>query len=140
MIDNHQLQIDLIALLKAETTITSLLKTVDEVREHQYMGKTFGIPAVRVHIAANTPHITREQCDQSTVNFSILCYAEEASSKVAQQLAQAVNDFLHRKDIAGTGYHGFIYSNGLGSPEVVGMEPTLWRVTCGYFMNVYPTS
>ena len=140
MIDNHQHQIDLIALIKAEPTITSLLKTADEVREHQYMGKKFGVPAIRVHISANTPHITRENCDHSTVNFTILCYAEEASSKISQQLAAAVNDFLHRKDFAGIGYRAFVYSTGLGSPEVVGSEPTLWRVTCGYFMNVYPTS
>jgi len=140
MIDNHQIQVDLVTLLKGETTVTGLLKTTDEVREHQYMGKKYGVPAVRVHIASNTPHITRDRCDQSTANFMILCYAEEASSKVSQQLAKAVNDFLHEKDFAGTGYHAFIYSNGLGSPEVVGSEPALWRVTCGYFMNIYPTS
>jgi len=140
VIDNHQVQIDLIALLKAETTVTSLLKTVEEVREHQYMGKGYGVPAVRVHIAPNTPHLARAQCDHSTVNFSILCYDEEASSKKVQQLAAAVNVFLHKKDFAGTGYHGWIYLSNLGSAEVVGMEPTLWRVTCGYFMNIYPTN
>jgi len=139
MIADHEVQIDLIALLQGETTITTLLDSADEVREHQYMGKSYALPALRIHISGNTPHITRQECDHSTVNFSVLCYTEEASSKNCRQLSKAVNDFLHRKDIAGTGYHGWIYSSGLGTPEVVGAEPTLWRITCTYFMNVYPS-
>lgn len=140
MISDHEVQLDLIALLKAETSITALLASSSEVREHQYLGKSFNVPALRIHIASNTPHIPRQQCDHSTVNFSVLCYTEDASSKNVRLLAKAVNDFLHRKDIAGTGYHAWIYSSGLGTPEVVGMEPTLWRVTCTYFLNAYPTS
>lgn len=139
MISDHEIQEDMITLLQGEATVTDLLHSAEEVREHQYMGKAYRAPALRIHIAANVPHIPRQQCDHSTVNFSVLCYTEEDSSKRVRILAKAVNNFLHRKDISGNGYHAWVYSTGLGTPEVVGSEPTLWRVTCAYFMNVYPS-
>lgn len=139
MIDSAQIQIDLIAALKAEATIINLLQSSAEIREAFYMGADFGYPAIRVKIDNHSPINSADPCDHSVVSFSILCYTEEASSLTCQQLAAVVNDFLHRKHFTGTGYViRRIRSAGLSGAGAIGRN--IWMVTCAYAGTVRPTT
>jgi len=139
MIDTAQIQIDLVAALKAETTITTLLHSSAEVREASFMGADFRYPTIRIRIDNHSPINNADPCDHSTLAFSILCYAEDASSLVCQQLAAAVNDFLHRKHFTGTGYViRRIRSAGLSGAGPIGQQT--WMVTCAFAGTIRPTT
>ena len=139
MIDNAQIQIDLIAALIAESTITTLLQSSAEVREANFMGADFRYPTIRVRIDNNSPINEADPCDHSVVTFSILCYTEEASSLTCQQLATAVNNFFHRKHLTGTGYViRRIRSGGLSGAGAVGRN--IWMVSCAFVGTVRPTT
>ncbi|MHA2135896.1 MAG: hypothetical protein ACW99J_18720 [Candidatus Thorarchaeota archaeon] len=139
MIDNAQIQTDVVAAIKAESTITSLLHSSAEVREANFMGADFRYPTIRVRIDNHSPINNIDPCDHSVVSFSILCYTEEASSLTCQQLAAAVNDFLHRKHFTGTGYViRRIRSAGLSGAGAVGQN--IWMVNCAFAGTVRPTT
>lgn len=139
MIDNAQIQIDLIAAIKSEATITDLLHSIAEVREANFMGADFRYPTIRARIDNHSPIISADPCDHSVVSFSILCYAEDASSLVCQQVAAAVNNFFHRKHLTGTGYViRRIRSAGLGGAGAVGRN--IWMVNCAFAGSVRPTT
>lgn len=138
MIGNAQIQEDLVALLKAESTIIDLLASASEVREANFMGADFRYPTIRVKIESNSPFDSADPCDHSSVVFSILCYAEEASSKSCQDLAAAVNTFLHRRFITGTGYKiPRLRSSALSGASAI--DQNTWMVRCGFVGNVRPT-
>jgi len=139
MIDNAQIQEDLVSLLKGEMTITNLLASANEVREANFMGADFSYPTIRVKVENSSPFDSADPCDHSSVVFSVLCYTEEASSKTCQNLAAAVNDYLHRKFITGTGYIiARLRSSGLGGAGAI--DQNTWMVRCGFVGNVRPTS
>lgn len=139
MIDNAQIQEDLVALLKAETSITDLLASTNEVREANFMGADFRYPTLRVKIENNSPFDSADPCDHSSVVFTILCYTEQASSKTCQDLAAAVNSFLHRRFVNGTGYKiPRIRSSGLSGAGPIAQNT--WMVRCGFVGNVRPTT
>ena len=139
MIDNAVIQADLITALKAEATITDLLTSSAEIREANFMGADFGYPAIRVRIESNSPVNQADPCDHSELTFTVFCYTEEASSLTCQQLAAAVNDFLHRKHFTGTGYViRRLRSGGLSGPSPVGRN--IWMVMCPYGGTVRPTT
>jgi hypothetical protein len=139
MIDNAIIQADLIAAIKAETTITSLLSTAAEIREASFMGADFAYPAVRVRIENNSPVNQADPCDHSELTFTVFCFTEEASSLTCQQLAAAVNNFFHRKYLTGTGYVICrIRSGGLSGPSPIGAET--WMNMCQYGGTVRPTT
>lgn len=138
IITNDTLQIDLIALLLAEASITGLLGDASDVREHNYMAKNFKYPNVRIGIILNEPYLERDQCTHSRAMFAVRCYTEDSSSGSCQELAAAVVDFLHKKFITGTGWKGKSYLVSMGGPETIRDE--LWRVENMFTMNLYPTS
>ncbi|HDZ25461.1 hypothetical protein LCGC14_1274950 [marine sediment metagenome] len=138
MIGNAQIQEDLVTLLKAELSVTSLLASSAEVREASFMGGDFSYPTLRIKVENNSPFDNADPCDHASVVFSILCYSEEASSKSCQDLAAAVNNFLHRRFITGTGYKiPRLRSSGLGGPGPI--DQNTWMVRCGFVGNVRPT-
>lgn len=139
MIDNAVIQADLITALKAETTITDLLTSSAEIREAYFMGSDFGYPAIRVRIENNSPVNQADPCDHSELTFTVFCYTEEASSLTCQQLADAVNNFLHRKHFTGTGYViRRLRLAGLSGPSPVGRN--IWMVMCPYGGTVRSTT
>ena len=138
MIDTWQILADLISALRGESTITSLLASAQEVREINYMGDEFGFPAIRVRIDTHEPMRGTEPCDNSIAIFSIFVYTEDASSLLCQQVTAAVKSFLHRSQLAGTGYNiATILSTGISAPAPTG--PQTWMQRSGYRGNVYPS-
>jgi hypothetical protein len=137
MIPNHTIQADVLADLLAYAALTSLLNSAGEVREDQYQGTVFGYPAVRVAILNQTPIIGPEQCDLASLVLSVRCFAEEASSKMADTLAGLANDRLHRRNFFGTGWMSWLRSAGLiGALRV---DERLWRSEAIITGTVYPT-
>lgn len=139
MIANNIIQADLVADLKAFTTLTDVLASADEVREDQYQGTVFDYPAVRVAINQQIYRDNSDQCDVARVTFSIRCFAEPASSLLADRIAGIVNDRLHKRIFRGTGYNiPRIRSRGLSS--AVRTPNTLWRAEAFFEGNVFLTS
>lgn len=138
MITNDIIQIDLIALLNGETTITDLLGTDEAAREAFFQSKEITYPQIRVSVMGNDPYNNREQCDHSSFVFTIRCFAEDSSSGPCQVLGAAVTNFMHRKFIAGTGWKGWSRLSSLTGPATI--REHLWRVEAMFRMNIYPTS
>lgn len=137
MIANPVIQADILADLKAYTTMVVLLAS-GEVREDQYQGTVFHYPAIRVAVLNQTPIVGPEQCDLATLAFSVRCYAEEASSKMAETLAGLANDRFHRRNFHGTGWVSWLRSAGLiGALRV---DERLWRSEALFAGTVYPTA
>lgn len=138
MIDPTVIQADLLSDLLAFSAMTGLLKTANEVREDQYQGTVFGYPAIRLQILNQTPIIGPEQCDLATLAFSVRCFAEEASSKMAETLAGLANSRFHRRNFHGTGWMSWLRSAGLiGAMRV---DERLWRAEALFTGTVYPSS
>ncbi len=138
MITNDVFQKDLIALLNAEASITTLLDANESARESFYQSKEIAYPQMRVSVLSNTPFHSREQCDHSNMAFAIRCFAEDSSSGTCQELAAAVVDFLHRKFITGTGWRGWSRLSTVTGPATI--REHLWRVEAMFSINLYPTT
>jgi len=137
LISNEVVQADFIAALKAHATLTALLSSgASGVKEDQYQGKNIGFPAVRYNLIDQRPYNEREQCTHSILGFSIRCYAEGASSKVADQVAGVVVGFLHRRNIQGTGWYGFV--RAINTNGAVHITEDLWMTEAYFQANVYP--
>lgn len=137
MIANEVLQADLLADLLAYTTLTALLASAAEVREDQYQGTKFAYPAVRLAILQQTPISERENCDHARLALAVRCYAEEASSKLADTIAGVVNGRWHRRNFHGTGWYTWLRSEGLVS--AIRVSERLWRAEALFGGVVYPT-
>jgi len=135
---NDVIQIDLMALLNGEATITDLLDADEKVREAYFQSKDIAYPQVRVSIMSNDPYNDRDQCEHSSVLFAIRCFAEDSSSGTCQVLGAAVTNFLHKKFITGTGWKGWSRLSSLTGPATI--REHLWRVEAMFSMNVYPTT
>lgn len=138
MIPNQVIQADFITDLLAYSALTGLLASAQEVREDQYQGTVFAFPAVRVAILNQTPIIGPEQCDLALLTFSIRCFAEEASSKMADTLAGLANDRFHRRNFHGTGWLSWLRSAGLIG--AIRMDERVWRSEALFVGTVYPTA
>lgn len=137
LISNDVIQADVIAALKTHAPLTIVLSaSADGVKEDQYQGKNIGFPAVRFNLIDQRPYIEREQCFHSILNFSVRCYAEGASSLKADQVAGIVTAYLHKLNLQGTGWYGFIQlvtTNG-----AVHVTEDLWMTEAFFKANVYP--
>jgi hypothetical protein len=137
LISNDVIQADLIASLKSHGTLTTLLNAgATGVKEDQYQGKNIGFPALRVNLIDQRPYNDREQCTHSILNFSIRCYAEGASSLKADQVAGVVVAYLHRKELEGTGWYGFIRT--INTNGAIHVTEDLWVTEAFFQANVYP--
>jgi|MudIll2142460700_1097286.scaffolds.fasta_scaffold00009_6 hypothetical protein len=137
LISNEVIQADFITALKGRAALTTLLSSgAVGVKEDQYQGKNIGFPAVRYNLIDQRPYNEREQCTHSILNFSIRCYAEGASSKKADQVAGVVVAFLHRYNIQGTGWYGFVRT--INTNGAVRITEDLWMTEAFFQANVYP--
>jgi hypothetical protein len=136
MIGNDIIQADFITALKGAATITALLASAAEVKEDQYQGTDFGLPAIRFALMQQTPLREGSPCDHTKCNFAVRCYSEEASSKQADQIATAVNDFLHGYNIQGATWYGWVTNTSLvGATRA---SERLWRAEVVCKCSVYP--
>jgi hypothetical protein len=136
VIDNQVIQADLVAWLKTQASLTSLLANATEVREDQYQGTVFLYPNVRLAMGIQVPITESGQCDLARLTFSIRAYAEGGSSKVADTIAGAAHRLLHRKQFKGTGWSSWFYGAGLDSATRTSEK--LWRAEASFMGVVYP--
>jgi hypothetical protein len=136
MIGNDIIQGDFIMKMKTATTITSLLVSAEDIKEDQYQGTDFNFPAIRFALMQQTPLPAGSPCDHAKCNFAVRCYSEEASSKQVDQLATAVNDFLHGYNIQGATWYGWVTNTSLvGASRAT---ERLWRSEVVCECSVYP--
>lgn len=138
MISNQVIKADVIADLKADTTITALLNSSDDIKESQYQGADFSFPAVRLAIQSNQAILESFPCDHALLLFGIRCYSEDPSSRAVEILANTVNVAYHRLTFAGTGWYARLYSAGL--IPAMRVSDKLWRSEVLLQGNIYPTS
>lgn len=128
MISNATIQKALIAKLKANSALTTLLGGDTEVREQQWQGRDFTYPAIRVNLIQQLPMFSMDPCSWFSLTFSVYSLSEDRSSYEADALASAVNDALHEKgwseESDGFRFHK-IRSIGLNS--AVRMSERVWR-------------
>lgn len=138
MIPDWQIQADVVADLKAFTNLTALLAGADTaVKEDQYQGTVFLYPGIRVAIVQQTPLPDVDQCDLARLTAAVRCYAEGASSKVADTVAGVVNARLHRRyPFHGTGWQSFLRCEGLIG--AIRVSERLWRAEVLFGGVVYP--
>lgn len=79
--------------MQANVSIMALLDDANEVRESNWSGSEFTYPNYRVRINNITPF---QDCYQS-LDASIVCYSEEASSRQAEEMAGVVANQFHDK-------------------------------------------
>ena len=96
MLRNDQVQAGIVAYIKAQSDITSLLKDgVDEVREDNWQGREFTYPNIRVRLIDNQP--SEPECNLHSVILSFLVFSEDPSSQEADRIAGIINNTLHGK-------------------------------------------
>lgn len=89
MISNVDIQSAWIAKLKANTAVTSLVSSV-EVREDSWKGTDFVYPNIRVRLTLLSPQIPNNNCRIFKSDVTIMCFSEQKSSKLADQIAGVV--------------------------------------------------
>ncbi len=134
MLNNNDVQAGLVAYLQAQTTTTvALLNSTAEIKEDQWQGTTFVYPAVRVDLG---PQLPKGNCGGGEVDFSILCYSEDASSNEADELAGIVNNDLHTKAFTQSSVRYSIYSRGL--IPAIREDDRTWRSEATFHATVEP--
>lgn len=137
MIPGHRIQQDLVADLKADTVLTALLASTSEVRESWYQGADFFYPTVRVSVDDNAAITNRgEQCDHSSLMFTIRCYDEGGSSFGSNKVAEAVNNRLHRRNFHGVGWYSWFRNASYMAPRRV--SDKVWMTEVAFTGTVYP--
>ncbi len=138
MIAPHVIQADIVSDILTQTSITSLLGAVTEVREHQYQGTIFSYPTIRVEIISQTPILGPEPCDLATLNLALRAYTEGGSSRSCSVILGAITDAYHRNIFSASTWNCWFLSTGVINPARQGSK--LWRGEVILSGTVYPTS
>ncbi len=105
MIRNDQVQAAIIARLKSNSTITSLVvsgtSASDEIyrsdiREDNWEATNFGYPNIRVRLLPSSP-LGDIDCSLIKFSVSLMAFSEQASSMEADKIAGIINNELHGK-------------------------------------------
>ena len=88
-----EVQIALLAYLKGQASLTSLLSASGDIKETQWQGAEFVYPAVRL---GNDVLPSQDGCTPDDVEGAILCFSEQKSSKQCSLIAAATSRILHR--------------------------------------------
>ncbi len=141
MVDNAVIQAAIVAKLKADAPLVAWLaarSSGTEIREAQWQGTVFSLPATRVNVGTQTPLENGPCAPYNTdVDFIVTAFSEQDSSKEADTLAGLVNNALLGKSLAGTGFKsGLIRSEGLTGALRVESD-RLWRSFGLYRVNIY---
>lgn len=140
MISNDLVQAAIISRLQADAALIAWLTAegaVSEIREAQWQGRTFVYPAVRVQVGTqlaggNGPCYTTT----GETAFTIYCFGEDDSSRLADQLAGLVDDALLGRHLSGSGFStGPVLSDGL--IKAVRTGERVWQATFLGRMQLY---
>lgn len=131
MIPNDDVQAGVISKFKAESTITSLLSSSNEIKEEQYQGTDFLYPAIRIKIGTQTNNRASPFCGFGYLPFTVRVFSEKKSSQEADNIAGVIAKFIHGNYIKGT---GFILNNieCIGLVGAIRLENQLWmsEISC----------
>lgn len=119
-ISNDLLQAALVAYLKAQTTLTSVI-TSAEIRENTWKGTTFSYPNVRIELTRNTPE--KDHCPQS-IDVTFQVFSEKPDSQQADQIAGIITTILHDKQIGQNGLKIYLYATNV---QPAYAENNTWR-------------
>jgi hypothetical protein len=100
-IDNEQFKAAIIAEMKGRSVITSVLSSVEEIRESQYQGTTYGYPNVRVRVIENVPYGSSGCYHKIQVGIQV--NSEEKSSKEADHISGIIGKELHDSSFSQNG-------------------------------------
>lgn len=89
MISNSLIQGAWISRLKSIANITALVPAI-EIRENLWKGSDFTYPNVRVKLGNLTPQVPNNNCQIFKSEVSILVFAEQKSSKQADDIAGVI--------------------------------------------------
>lgn len=92
-------QADLLAYLKAQSPVTSLLGSSGNIKETQWQGEDFDYPAIRI---GNDIIPNIDGCSADAIEGTITIHTEQKSSKTASQIASAVANSLHFANFVGS--------------------------------------
>lgn len=88
-----EVQIALLAYLKAQTSLTSLLANSGQIKETQWQGEDFSYPAIRT---GNDILPSQDGCSPDGVEGTVYIFSEQKSSKQCSLVAAEVSRILHR--------------------------------------------
>lgn len=139
MIETWQFQNDLYTRLKTITWPEGAVVEDSNILEDFVQSRDFGYPAIRMDVRSFLSDVDVDQCDITLVRFSLHCYCEGTSSLVADKIAGACNNNLHRSQFLGTQYQiPRLRNAGLFQAERI--KETLWRATVMFTGNAYAGS
>ncbi len=138
MLSNAVIQADIVADLKAFSSLVSRLKDANEIKEDQYQGTQFAYPAIRIALGRQVPYRVPELCDHMTLTFSIRVYSELTSSMEADEIAGIIANRYHRFFFRGTGWTGYMMRTAVVSAAL--WTEKLWRAEAFFQVHVYPTT
>ena len=88
-----EVQIALLAYLKAQTSLTVLLASAGQIKETQWQGVDFVYPAVRLGLDVMP---NKQDCPPDEVEGSVFVFTEDKSSRRCSQISGEVSRILHR--------------------------------------------
>lgn len=141
MVGNDVIQAAIVAMLKADTALTTWLaarSTAGEIREAQYQGTAFAYPAVRAAVGDQTPIGDTCYTKKAEVTFELWCYSEHDSSQECDQLAKLANDAVFGKRLNGTGFASLVVLCD-SFPHAARTGDKLWETFSLYRMEIYET-
>ena len=97
-------QADLIAKLKATTSLTSVLPSgTYSIKEYEWQGDEFQYPNVRFDLEDNRYELDeQEKCQLQNIEFSIYIYSEQRTSKECSQIKGVIATALIGLGFTGT--------------------------------------
>lgn len=102
----------MLAYLKSQSVVTSLLNSSKEIRERQWQGEDFQFPAIRVSLDF-MPSING--CGPDDADFVIEVFSDTPSSLEADTISGVISTLLHKRAFLET----------FGSPSVTVKFPTV---------------
>ena len=87
-------QIALLAYLKTQTSLLTLLGDATQIKEAQWQGADFIYPAIRL---TNVVKPSLDGCSPDNVDISIFVMSEKKSSRQCGDISAEVANVLHRK-------------------------------------------
>lgn len=88
-----EVQIALLAYLKSQTSLVTLLGVAGQLKETQWQGTEFVYPAVRL---GNDVLPSQDGCSPDGVEGAVLVFSEQKSSKQCSLIAADISRILHR--------------------------------------------
>lgn len=137
VVSNNELAAGIRSKIIGISAIMDELASENEVREHQYAGKSYGYPAIRIDVQRQSPGVVNtEKCVVNQAFWVIRVYDENDSSLDCDRIAGIVANQLDRSNIDATNFQiTVIYLNSLIG--AVRVTEKLWMAQLVFTGNVY---